>query len=113
MTPRSGHSRYENIVFMREALVFALFKCPAFSPEDGRTREFVLKDLRHRLARMRDEWWGGEQSYNAMEQLLSAADAALDANDTEAARRAFGEIYKIIDQTPRPKLRSKRSGNAA
>ena len=92
---------------MREAVVFALFKCPTFAPEDGRTREYVLNDLRARLAKMRSEWWGGEQSYITMEQLLFDADAALDANDAGAARKAFGEIYKIIDQTPRPKASSK------
>ena len=87
---------------MREEVAFALVKCPRFAPEDGDTREAVFEKLRNKLAKMRKEWWGGEELYRRMEQLISDADSALNANDEVSALRAFGEIYKILDQTPRP-----------
>lgn len=81
-------------------VAYAMVRAPNFNPEDGRDRTIVLSSLRQRHSEMRAEWWGGEELYAAMERYLRIAETHLDGGDVIEAKRAWGEIYAIIDQTP-------------
>ena len=81
-------------------VTYAMVRAPGFNPEDGRDRTTTLAELRKRHLEMRPEWWGGEDLYAAMGRYLHLAESHLDRGDVIEAKRAWGEIYAIIDQTP-------------
>lgn len=95
--------KYENTALMHEKLAYAMVRGPFFNPEDGRTQDYVFKELRTRLANMEKEWWGGDDLYQRMAEFIDRAEAHLNSGEGNEAIRAFSEIYAIIDQTPRPK----------
>jgi hypothetical protein len=95
--------KYENTALMHEKLAYAMVRAPRFNPEDGRTQDYVFNELRTRLTNMQKEWWGGDAVYQRMVELIDRAEAHLKSGDSNEAIREFGEIYAIIDQTPRPK----------
>ena len=94
---------FENTASMRENLAYAMVRGPKFNPEDGRSQNHVFNELRTCLLAMQKVWWGGEELYRRMGQYIDQAEAHLNADNAMEAKRAFGEIYAIIDQTPRPK----------
>lgn len=94
---------YENVVLFREGVAWAMLRGPQFCPEDGRDQAYVFNDLRTGLSNMQKEWWGGEELYQQMANYIDKAENHLNTAQPNEAIRAFGEIYAIIDQTPRPK----------
>jgi hypothetical protein len=94
---------HENSSQTLDLVTWAMVRAPRFNPEDGRTQEYVFKELRSRLASMQGEWWGGEELYRRMGEFIDQAEEHLNAGNVTEAKRAFGEVYAIIDQTPRPK----------
>ncbi len=93
----------KNTELVREELAYAMVRAPHFNPERGDTQAEVLKKLRGHIAAMQDEWWGGEELYRRMGEFIDQAEKHLNAGNATEAKRAFGEVYAIIDQTPRPK----------
>lgn len=95
--------RYSNTVLLREFVGWATLRAPRFNPEDGRTQDYVFNELRTRLTKMQKEWWGGDELYQRMAEFIDQAEAHLNSGEDNEAIRAFGEIYALIDQTPKPK----------
>lgn len=95
--------KYENTALMHEKLAYAMVRAPRFNPEDGRTQDYVFNELRTRLTKMQKEWWGGDELYQRMAEFIDQAEAHLNSGEDNEAIRAFGEIYALIDQTPKPK----------
>mgnify|MGYP003578196714 CR=1 FL=1 len=95
----------ENVSLLQEKVTYALVRAPHFNPEEGQTRDSVLAELRRRLAAAKGEWWGGDELYSRMSAYINQAEDLLNEGNASEAKRAFGEVYAIIDQTPRPKER--------
>jgi hypothetical protein len=94
---------FKNTGLVREELAYAMVRAPHFNPERGDTQAEVLRKLRGHISAMQNEWWGGEELYRRMGEYIDQAEAQLNAGNVVEAKRAFGEVYAIIDQTPRPK----------
>lgn len=94
---------YEKVALMHEKITYAMVRAPKFNPEDGHDQAYVFNELRTRLVNMKSQWWGGEELYQQMSDYIDKAEQCLNTDQVTEAKRAFGEIYAIIDQTPRPK----------